>query len=59
MMDGNLVLAGEPEWQILEHLARIISVSREQLRYLSKLPPWAGGPKNVPNPSYEPSSLAI
>ncbi|MET4492040.1 hypothetical protein [Bradyrhizobium sp. LA7.1] len=60
VMDGNLVLAGEPEWQILEHLVPEIFHRRvrEQLRYLSKLPPWAEH-EDLPNPSYEPSSLAI
>ena len=60
VMDGNLVIAGEPEWQILEHLVPEIFHRRvrEQLRYLSKLPPWAEH-EDLPNPSYEPSSLAI
>lgn len=42
-MEGNLVLESEPEWSILAHLVPEIFHSRirEQLRYLSKSPPWA------------------
>jgi hypothetical protein len=54
------VMCGEPEWQIPEHLVPEIFHRRvrEQLRYLSKLPPWAEH-EDLPNPSYEPGSLAI
>lgn len=60
VMDGNLVLAGEPEWQILAHLVPEIfhARTREQLRYLSKLPPWAED-QRPSDSGREPSSPAI
>lgn len=55
-MTGNLVLEEEPEWSILAHLVPEIFHPRirEQLRYLSKLPPWAVNTKSVgPTPRFD------
>ncbi|AOO85180.1 hypothetical protein BHK69_30760 (plasmid) [Bosea vaviloviae] len=43
IMEGNLVLEHEPEWSVLSHLVPEIfhPLIRDELRYLSALPPWA------------------